>query len=419
MSVVLLAWTATVNASAQPHGGAHKKPPPPPPPPPAAAAAPTGSEGDLARARALDKEGAKAYGEGRYNDAIRYFEEAHRLGGPAFELWNVAKCYLRLDQPEQAAEMLERYLATPNLPKDDREEASAQLDQLKKRPSPLTVSSTPSGAQVSLDGKALEGRTPLSVTIPPGSHTVTVSSATSAPYTRTVEARYGRAVIVDASLASTGNGGSGEERPPPPENPYATDVSGKLVLRGALGVSFPRQGTVGGSAGANFMLEGLYRFAEAGIVGISGGALLGITGDSWDNRTGEPNTVATCVPPNLNDAQSATALSFFGVAAATVPITQKLHASALGGLGLAGYFAGDAVGGDLFVASCRPSPGVRPAILLGAQLDYAVNQTFHVSFFPITWQVQPAFDGTRAAPRDASGVWMRFGISIGAGVDLL
>ncbi|MDF2695457.1 MAG: Thiol-disulfide isomerase, partial [Labilithrix sp.] len=66
---------------------------------------------ELARARALDREGAKAYGEGRYNDAIRYFEEAYRLGGPAFELWNVAKCHLRLDQPEQAAEMLERYLS--------------------------------------------------------------------------------------------------------------------------------------------------------------------------------------------------------------------------------------------------------------------------------------------------------------------
>src|SRR5688572_754870 len=77
---------------------------------PAPGANPPSKHDDLARARALDKEGAKAYGAGRYNDAIKYFEEAHRLGGPPFELWNVAKCYLRLDQPEQAADLLERYL---------------------------------------------------------------------------------------------------------------------------------------------------------------------------------------------------------------------------------------------------------------------------------------------------------------------
>src|SRR5689334_22252340 len=75
------------------------------PPPPAA------PDAQLARARALDKEGAKAYGEGRYADAIKAFEEAHRLGGPPFLLWNIAKCHLKLDQPEQAADMLEKYLA--------------------------------------------------------------------------------------------------------------------------------------------------------------------------------------------------------------------------------------------------------------------------------------------------------------------
>src|SRR5205085_8684373 len=105
---------------------------------------------DLSRARVLDGEGVKAFQEGRYNDAIRFFEEAHRLGGPPFELWNIAKCHLRLDQPELAAEMLERYLATPSLPTDDREEASAQLTELRKRTSTVTIASTPSGASVAV-----------------------------------------------------------------------------------------------------------------------------------------------------------------------------------------------------------------------------------------------------------------------------
>src|SRR5690606_32956560 len=126
---------------------------------------------------------------------------------------------LRLDEPEQAAEMLEKYLATPRLPKEDREEASQQLAQLKKRPSTLTVSSTPSGAEVTLDGKRLDGKTPLSVTVQPGQHTVAVRSAAGTEYTAKVEARYGRAVIVDAPLSSDGAGGE-DTRPPPPDNPY-------------------------------------------------------------------------------------------------------------------------------------------------------------------------------------------------------
>jgi hypothetical protein len=380
-------------------------------------AAPSGAAGpkeraDLARARALDKEAAKAYGEGRYRDAIRYFEEAYRLGGPAFELWNVAKCYLRLDEPEQAAEMLEKYLATPNLPKEDRREASQQLAQLKKRPSTLTVSSTPSGAEVTVDGKRLEGRTPLSITIPPGQHTVAVRSESGA-YTTKVEARYGRAVVVDAALSSPG---AEQSRPPPPPNPYdEPDGDLPITLRGAFGVVLPRHGSIGGDPGFGLMALGTYRLTEIGKMSIAAGALLAVSGDSWGNRTGEPNTAPNCGP--LTDAQSATALSLFAIFAASYSIASRWRIGGMGGLGLAGYFV-DNVGGDLFIPSCRPSPGVRPALLLGTEIAYAATSYLRLSAFPLTWQIQPAFDGTRATPRDASGVWMRFGIGIGAGVDL-
>jgi len=364
---------------------------------------------DLARARALDREGAKAYGEGRYNDAIRYFEEAYRLGGPAFELWNVAKCHLRLEQPEQAAEMLERYLSMPNLPKGDRAEATHQLEALKKRPSTLTVSSTPSGAEVSVDGKNLEGRTPLSISIAPGSHTVTVSSAAGEPYTRQIEARFGRPVRVDASLVR------GDERPPPPPNPYDRHEGGKITLRGGINLMLPRHGTIGGNAGAGLMALGTYRVTELGSASISVGGLLSISGESWSNRTGELNEAPNCAP--LRDAQSATALSLFGIGTASIPVAPNVRITGIGGVGLAGYFV-EHVGGDLFVPSCRPSPGARPALLFGAEIDYALTKNVRLSAFPLTWQIQPSFDGVRAAPRDASGVWMRFGIGIGAGIDL-
>jgi PEGA domain len=364
---------------------------------------------DLARARALDREGAKAYGEGRYNDAIRYFEEAYRLGGPAFELWNIAKCHLRLDQPEQAAEMLERYLSLPNLPRADRDAAAEQLDALKKRPSTLTVSSTPSGAKVWVDGKAIEGRTPLSITVAAGPHTVTVSSTTNTPHTRQVEARYGRAVIVDTTI------GGGEARPPPPANPYDDAGAGGLALRGGINLMLPRFGAVGGNAGIGLLALGTYTLREIGRASFAVGGLLSLSGDSWRNRTGTPNEAPNCAP--LRDAQSATALSVFGIGTATMPVAAKVRVVAMGGLGLAGYFV-EHVGGDVFIPSCQPSPGIRPAFLLGAAVDYLATKAVRLSVFPITWQVQPAFDGSRGDPRDASGVWMRFGMGLGAGVDL-
>ncbi len=383
-------------AQAQPrHAPAHK---------------PAGADSALARARALDKEGAKAYADGRYNDAIRYFEEAHRLGGPPFELWNIAKCHLRLDQPEQAADYLERYLATEKLPPEDREEATQQLESLKKRPSTVTVSSTPSRAAVAIDGRLIEnGKTPLSFSVPPGQHSITVTMAHYAPYTRSVEAKYGRAIILDAALEK-------DDRPPPPDNPYRDDDH-KISLRGSLGVIFPRFGDVGGSGAFAFMAMGTYRLVDIKGVTISAGGLLSVNGDSWGNETGQVDTAPGCQNP-LSDAHSATALSFFGIGHASFPIIPRLRAGAIAGVGAAGYFAGDNVGGDVFVPSCNPSPGVRPALMLGTQIDFALASIVRLSAWPLTWQVQPAFDGTRATPEDSSGVWMRFGLGIGAGVDL-
>jgi hypothetical protein len=368
------------------------------------------TKADLARAHQLDKEGAKAYGEGRYADAIRAFDEAYHLGGPPFELWNIAKCHLRLDQPEQAGEMLEKYLATPNLPKDDREEAAAQLDQLKKRPSKLTVSSSPSGANVSVDNKPVPGVTPLSVDVPPGSHTVTVSAPTGVPYTHQVEARYGRALSIDAPLRSDAG-----PRPSPPPNPYEKSESA-LAIRAAIEAVVPRWGGVSGSADMGFLLLGTYRIASIGRTGaFSIGGMFNVNGDHWGNKSGIRNDVGgKCfVPQN----ESANAFSLYGLGTASVPFGDNWKIAGMFGAGMTGY-AHDELGSDLFLADCDPSTGLQPAFLFGAEIDYAIGSLIRISAFPLTWHLQPAFDGVRSAPRDATGVWMRFGFGIGAGVDL-
>jgi hypothetical protein len=249
----------------------------------------------------------------------------------------------------------------------------------------------------------------VSTTVPPGPHTVGVQLENHAPYTRQVEARYGRAVIVDAPL------GTAERRPPPPENPYTEADERRVSLRGHLGVVLPRYGGIGGDGALGGTVSGTYRLND-GAPSFALGALASVTGDSWSNTVRAPTTVAGC-PGTLPGSFGATALSLYAVGTMGVTLVPRLRVVGVGGVGVAGYIVPE-TGGDLFNPSCTSSPGLRPALLLGAQIDYALGSTFRISAMPITMQLHPAFSGVRETPIDASGAWVRFMLGIGIGVDL-
>jgi hypothetical protein len=234
----------------------------------------------------------------------------------------------------------------------------------------------------------------------PGSHTITLSVPKRALYTQTFDARYGRAIIIDVQLKEDGQGFA------PPMNPYGEGEIRRVALRGDLGVMLPRYGSVGGAAHATLTASGSYRFADVGATTFAVGAMLLLTGDSWENTVGAPATAMPC--GLLDNPRSDTALSMFLTGSAGWEIVPRLRAHAIAGVGLAAIFAGD-LGGDVFVSACSPSPAPRPALMLGGQLDYALTPVL---------QLQPAFDGTRSTPIDTSGVWIRATIAIGAGVDL-
>ena len=368
---------------------------------------------DLNRARALDQQGARAYTDGRYNDAIHYFEESLRLGGPPFELWNIAKCYAKLDEPGNAAEMLERYLATPSLPNEDRREASDQLETLRRRPSTVTLSSTPNGATVLLDGQPVAGAgpTPTTFAVPPGAHTLTLNGQGFATTTKTIDARYGRAIILDVPLERAAP-------PPPPPGPPAppVDYGGRpFAMQAHIGAMFPRYGGIGGSPQPEGVLSGTVRVAALGGASIAAGALFSVTEDAWDNAVAAPASVPAC--GTLRNPRQDTAFAAFLLGSAGWEVRPRFHVEALLGVGLAAISADD-LGGDLFVPACRPSPAPQPALLLGARLEYALTPAVRLSALPLTLQLQPSFRGAREQPIDASGVWMRFTVAVGVGIDL-
>ncbi|MGD0526421.1 MAG: PEGA domain-containing protein [Polyangiaceae bacterium] len=161
---------------------------------------------DLEAARELDQQGVRAFRDGRFSDAIRFFVAAYRLGAPSSELWNVARSRERMDDVETAAGAIEQYLAQTDLGAQDRADAERELQSLRARPSVLTVITEPSGAVITIDGRQTAGPTPVSVEIRPGAHTIAVHHDGYATETRPLESRYGRAVIVSLVLAASGPG---------------------------------------------------------------------------------------------------------------------------------------------------------------------------------------------------------------------
>jgi hypothetical protein len=158
----------------------------------------------LESARELDQEGVRAFKEGRYADAVRYFSVAYRMGGPPSELWNMARARERMDQPEEAARAIEEYLGQRDLSASDRADGERELHALHTRPSMLTVMTNPPGAVVTVDGKQTVGPTPVSVAVRAGPHTIAVHHEGCMTVTRPLEARFGRAVIVSLDLSAGG-----------------------------------------------------------------------------------------------------------------------------------------------------------------------------------------------------------------------
>ncbi len=155
---------------------------------------------DVESARELDQSGVRAFKEGRFGDAARFFRAAYRKGGPSSELWNLARCDERLDEPERAAKSIEEYLLLRDLAPADRSEAERELRALSSRTSMLTVTTIPSGAVVVIDNHQTVGPTPLTVDVAAGPHSLTIRHDGYAPEMRPFEARYGRAVIVSLDL---------------------------------------------------------------------------------------------------------------------------------------------------------------------------------------------------------------------------
>jgi tetratricopeptide (TPR) repeat protein len=143
----------------------------------------------VAEAKANYDAGVKAYQNGRYNDAVRFFGEADRLAPSAPLSFNIARVHARAGDASQALRFYRDYLRrAPNaanagevreiVKKYEAELASAGKQQ-------LSVLTTPNGASALVNGSAV-GRTPWTRDLAPGEYRVELSHPGYASVARVV-----------------------------------------------------------------------------------------------------------------------------------------------------------------------------------------------------------------------------------------
>jgi hypothetical protein len=135
---------------------------------PAAADAP--SRALRMKARTLFADGQKALDTGDVQTAEKDFEEAYKTLPNAAVLLKIADCRSRLSDDAGAVDALERYLADASAP--NRGEVESRIAAIKQKPGVVSVTTTPAGATILVDGSDSGQVTPADVKLAPGDHTI-------------------------------------------------------------------------------------------------------------------------------------------------------------------------------------------------------------------------------------------------------
>jgi len=170
-------------------------------------AAPAAADDSGATKREADrhfKTGVKLFEETKYSEALAEFEQAYALASHPLVLYNLAATHRALSQYAQAVDFYNRFLAEgkgvvkpAQLAKGQRE-----LDDVLRLIARVDVTTDPSGATVSVDGRAL-GPTPLGqpLILGPGDHVVSASLEGHEPAERAFRVAAGDTLAVALTLA--------------------------------------------------------------------------------------------------------------------------------------------------------------------------------------------------------------------------
>ena len=194
---------------------------------PPADAAPAGGPDAATKRAARDAyaAGEKAYTAGDYATAYDEFKKAHDLIPTIHaEYWMAMAASYGTD-PAAAYTGLAAVVSSPEAPKlgDDKiASATARLEELKKVPASVNVTSVPPGAEVSVDGAAQPGVTPVAINVLSGTHRLALGLAGYEHYETDVTVTPGQKLDQNVELTKSPEAPPAPvpaAAPPPPSKP--------------------------------------------------------------------------------------------------------------------------------------------------------------------------------------------------------
>lgn len=157
------------------------------------------------RAKAALDAGVAAYQAQRFQEAIEHFLVADRLAPNAALSFNVARAYERLSDEAGALRSYRDFLRrAPELSDPNADLARARVTELEaalaaRGQQQLSVFSAPSGASLTIDGRAL-GSTPWTGELTLGAHRLSLSLSGRASVERTIDVSAAHALDLSVAL---------------------------------------------------------------------------------------------------------------------------------------------------------------------------------------------------------------------------
>ncbi|HEU4407125.1 MAG TPA: PEGA domain-containing protein [Polyangiaceae bacterium] len=161
-------------------------------------------------ARALGRKGDQAQDERRYDEAVRYYEQALRLVQVPALFFNAAQAYEMLGRYPNALDALLRFKAAA--PPDYVRQRAPDLDKriavLRNKVTALTVNTNVAGARVFLRDTVVGAKPadkPLRVSVNAGHATVEVNADGYNPYRKEVDLPAAGSLVLDVQLTQRGD----------------------------------------------------------------------------------------------------------------------------------------------------------------------------------------------------------------------
>lgn len=146
--------------------------------------------------------GNRAFAQHHVEEALASYFLSYRLVPNRNVLFNIARCYEAQRRYDEAYRYWNDLFVDPGLPETDRREVKGALSRLAPQVALVTVTTTPPGAELYVDRSDLgsRGRTPVTIAVAPGAHTLLLELNGHAAAKQPVTAVRGRDAKVDLSL---------------------------------------------------------------------------------------------------------------------------------------------------------------------------------------------------------------------------